>query len=472
MSIQSAGSISPAKRRNSPLTLTLPLLLAAPLLAYGSSIDGAEPGGGKKNIVYVQTNDYTPNQNSIIAYGANNGNACLQEIGRYSTGGTGLFNFDDRIGPDDHAQEVVIDRANRRLLTVNGGSDSIAVFDIKPNGGLAPVSGSPFASNGMQPVSIGLAANGVVYAVNQAGDPTRLPTTALPNYTGFRTQADGSLAPIPGSTFNLPPLSYPTQALTRPDGDVLFGDPFLGRPYAPQLFPFLPAAGSFLDAFKILPSGLLHEAPGSPVTPDAGAQAAPGIPNSRYVLGMWLHPTENIVYVTYVVTNKLAVYTYDRNTGAMTFVRDVAVGGPGFPDAISVCWVVVSPDGRYLYTSDAGSNAISVFDVSGSKATSPVLVQVFPLKTPAGAGGTIPPAPIPGVFNSPTVPFQIDTDPEGNFLYAVAHELVLNNSYPQGNVVHSLKIDKRTGFLSEPSCSPVQINGIPAGAHPQGVAAL
>ena len=192
---------------------------------------------------------------------------------------------------------------------------------------------------------------------------------------------------------------------------------------------------------------------------------------------MWLHPHLPFVYATYVVTNRLAVYTYD-NEGTLHFVQDLPIGSPDQPDkAVTVCWVVVSPDGRFIYTSNAGSNSISVFDISGtvkhnSSALSPVLIQVFPMKIPAGPGGVTPSGPIEHVFNSPSASFQIDTDPEGNFLYAVGHELVADNKLPQGNVVHSLTINQRDGTLSEPSCSPVQINGIPAGAHPQGVAAL
>jgi len=454
--------------------LPFAVFLTASSLLCASPAGDDGTGGGRQNVIYVQTNDFRSGQNSVIAYKTNNGNGCLQELGRFPTGGTGLYNFDDRIGPDDHAQELVIDRVNRRLLTVNSGSDSIAVFDIKPNGTLTPVSGSPFPSNGVQPVSIGLAANGVVYVVNQAGDPNRVLPGANPNYTGFRMQSNGALVPIANSTFSLPHLSFPAQALTRPDGNLLFGDVFLGRPFTPQLAPFLPAAGSFLDSFRIQPNGQLQQAPGSPVTPNVNAQAGLGIPDSRYVLGMWLHPTLPIVYATYVVTNRLAVYTYNPD-GTLQFVQDLPIG-PNDGSAVTVCWVIVSPDGRFIYTSNAGSNSISVFDISGtvmpaSSPLSPVLIQVFRMTIPAGAGGAVPPAPIPGVFNSPTASFQIETDPEGKSFYAVAHELVPGNDYPQGNVVHSLTINQQNGTLSERACSPVQVTGIPAGAHPQGIAA-
>jgi hypothetical protein len=99
-----------------------------------------------------------------------------------------------------------------------------------------------------------------------------------------------------------------------------------------------------------------------------------------------------------------------------------------------------------------------------------MLVQSLPLKVPAGAPASEA-QPVPGVFNYPTVSFQIETDPSGRFLYSVAHELVPNNDYPQGNVIHTVQVG-RDGKLTEPSCSPVQVTNIPPGAHPQGVVAF
>jgi hypothetical protein len=420
-------------------------------------------------VLYLQNNDFTPGKNAILGYKRNATTGCLTPLGTYYTGGTGLNNFDDRIGPDDHAQEVIANSDRTLLFTVNGGSDNISVFRINNDGSLKLAPGSPVSSNGVQPVSLGLAGDDLI-AVNQAGDPNR-PGVGIPNYTAFETVPSGVLHPLAGSTFNLPANSTPTQALTSPDGNFLFGDLLSGVPFpagTPSIAPgLLPAAGSALDSFRILSGrqdGRLIQAPNSPLAPPPNAQAAPTIPQSRYTLGMDVHPTLPIVYVGYVVTNRLGVFTYDP-TGAMHFVTDVALG----PNDVTVCWIKVSPDAKWVFTSNAGSNSIDIFDISGTTIAgagplNPKLVQSLPLIVPAG----VPDVPVvPGVFNHPTVSFQIEVSPDGYFLYAVGHELVLNNMYPQGNVVHTVKIGP-TGQLSEP-CSPVQINGIPAGAHPQGV---
>jgi len=184
------------------------------------------------NVVYVQTNDPTPGQNAVDAFRRDTATGCLTRIGRYPTGGTGMYNFDDRIGPDDHAQEVAISPDRKYLLTVNEGSDSIAVFSINSDGSLTAVNGSPFPSNGIQPASIGFTPDNKVYVVNQNGDPNR-PNNVPPNYTGFRlVPGNGRLVPIPFSTVSLPLHSFPTQALVSTDGKFLFGDLFLATAWA------------------------------------------------------------------------------------------------------------------------------------------------------------------------------------------------------------------------------------------------
>jgi DNA-binding beta-propeller fold protein YncE len=219
-------------------------VIAFALFAPPSGFCGGEKETAPENMVYVQTNDYTSGKNAINAYRRDPVSGCLSLLGSYETGGTGLDNFDDRIGPDDHAQEVIASPDRKLLFTVNGGSDTISVFRINSDGSLTLAKGSQVPSGGIQPVSLGLSGN-KLYVVNQNGDPNRL-NSGAPNYTGFRVAGNGHLSPIPHSTIELPNLSYPTQALiSKADGGaLLFGDLLTAVPYSPQLAPFLPAAGS------------------------------------------------------------------------------------------------------------------------------------------------------------------------------------------------------------------------------------
>lgn len=452
-------------RRHFPVYCAIPVMLA---LAVAPRQVRAGDDDKPRNAVYVQTNDYTSGHNAINAYRRDSASGCLTSIGTYFTGGTGLWNFDDRIGPDDHAQEIIANRDHSLLFTVNGGSDNISVFRVNHDGSLT-LTGSPVPSGGIQPVSLGMAGDDLI-VVNQNGDPNRpaLQTSQQPNFVEFETNRDGKLRLVPNATVSLPHQSTPTQALISPSGNFLFGDLLSGVPFpsgTPAIAPFLPAAGSALQSFRLTGKEQLIQAANSPMAPPPHAQAAPSIPQSRYTLGMDVHPRMPVVYVGYVVTNRLGVFTYD-GTGAMHFVTDVALG----PNDITICWIKVSPDGKWVFTSNAGSNSIDIFDISGtvkpgSGPLSPVLVQSLNLAVPAG----VPDLPvIAGVFNHPTVSFQIEVDPSGTFLYAVGHELVLGKGYPQGNIVHTVKVGPQ-GQLSEPSCSPVQVTNIPADAHPQGV---
>jgi hypothetical protein len=73
-----------------------------------------------------------------------------------SAGGIGVFDGTFALGPFDSDQNLTEDRAGTMLFAVNSGSNTIAVFDIQQDGGLVPVSGSPFPSGGSDPVSVGL----------------------------------------------------------------------------------------------------------------------------------------------------------------------------------------------------------------------------------------------------------------------------------------------------------------------------
>ncbi len=60
------------------------------------------------------------------------------------------------LGPDDTDDPIVISDDGQYLLAVNGGSNTIAVFNISPNGSLQEVAGSPFPSGGQTPCSIAI----------------------------------------------------------------------------------------------------------------------------------------------------------------------------------------------------------------------------------------------------------------------------------------------------------------------------
>ncbi len=69
------------------------------------------------------------------------------------------------------------------------------------------------------------------------------------------------------------------------------------------------------------------------------------------------HPKVPIAYVGLPTVPALGVHSYDA-AGTLTFVRSVPNAGSYLP-----CWNVVTPDGHWLYTANADTNNVTVFDI-------------------------------------------------------------------------------------------------------------
>src|SRR5512135_2726905 len=112
------------------------------------------------NAVYLNANIGTvSNANVVLGY-SNDGSGNLTPLpgSPYSTGGTGsapAAGMSLGLQTDDD-QQVIVNKAGSLLFTVNGFSNTIAVFTINSDGSLTPVAGSPSTSGGPQPASLGL----------------------------------------------------------------------------------------------------------------------------------------------------------------------------------------------------------------------------------------------------------------------------------------------------------------------------
>src|SRR5205823_1508544 len=82
---------------------------------------------GLGKIVYVESNDFHTNQNSILAY-INKGDGTLEPLvgSPFWTKGAGLGNPDQILGPDDQETPIIVTPDSKFLLAVNGGSNTIA----------------------------------------------------------------------------------------------------------------------------------------------------------------------------------------------------------------------------------------------------------------------------------------------------------------------------------------------------------
>ena len=217
----------------------------------------------------MQSND--PGGNAIFAFKrAVDGSLTPLPGSPFSAKGLGITpTF--ALGPFDSDQEIIVNPSRTLLFATNGGSDTIAVFQIHGSGALSHVKGSPFPSGGSNPVSVGLADN-VLCVVNQDDDPGH-PGQFLPNYTSFSVGADGGLTPIPRSTFTVDAGSAPSQALIAPGDALMFGADFLG---------------GILRSFSINAKGQLRSVAAQPLPESQFADTGdPPLP-----LGLAVHPTQ------------------------------------------------------------------------------------------------------------------------------------------------------------------------------------
>lgn len=412
---------------------------------------GSRPG--PKNVVYVMTNDPRTGKNAVLAYRRDANTGALTRLGEYRTGGKGYENVDDRIGPDDSDQELVISRDRRFLFAVNQGSDTVSVFRVRSDGSLSLVPGGPFDSGGKQPVSVGLTGDTVIVVNKGDQNPGGSGGSSVPNYTSFRLSDEGRLRKIRGSTVEVAPGSSPTQALISRDGQFVFGDNFLTRPI-PELAPFVPAFGSELESFKIGADGQLSDVPNSPIP-----SPLTSLPD-QYILGLQVHPTRRLVYTGFVVGNKLGVFSYD-NKGTLKFQKAISLKGAG------ACWIVINKEGTRLYATNFSTNSVAVVNIEDP--LNPVEMQDLPLGGPHTPHVANPPSP--AMFN--TVAFQLSLSDDGKFLYVLNHEQAPDNSFPEGNQVNIFKVQP-DGTLTQGVNSTLILpqEFVPANAHPQGIVAI
>ena len=417
-----------ARSRSPKLTVGLLAGLIAAGASLAAPVSGAERGRVAKpppanGTVYIESNSSAPDSNQILAFSYRNGVLGTQGVHRYSTDGSGSHDLSNS-GVLDADQEVITNPGRTLLFAVNSSSDTIAVFRIKADGGLVPVAGSPFPSGGKAPSSLGLAGQTLIVA-NKAQDGVRDLTRASPNYTSFHVRADGSLSRAI-SSIAVPPRSSPLQAYVTPDGKVLISSEETG----------------FFRAFRIGSNGRLRQGPGSPVRlPGSVFPGGRRVPNV-WPAGLVSHPRQKILYAQLANLSETIVYRWD-DQARLTFVRAL----PN-PHSFLPCWTHVNAAGTRMYSGNAGSDNLSVFDISRDP-TNPREIQSVRL-------------------NAAGNPWNFDIDPTGQVIFLLDMRAVRQIPAGQGNQLHALRIGA-DGKLTEERTSPIDIP-VPVGTNPIGLA--
>ncbi|HEX4793167.1 MAG TPA: hypothetical protein VH370_05215 [Humisphaera sp.] len=391
------------------------------------------------SFVYTETDNSNAGQNAVIAYARDTAGQ-LTQIGSFNTGGTGVANPAGLLGPDDSDKEVIASPNGRLLFAVNQGSNSVAVFRVHHDGSLRLVHNAPVDSGGTQPVSLSIA-NDRLYVVNRGNEVQGQTGSIAPSITVFSIAHNGTLTQDAAATLTLTLGLSPSQLLISADSRFAFLDTFTPPPLnnvagANQVVPFTIGADGKLSAVST--GGV-----GAPVTPPL-------------ILGLAQHPTHPIVYAGLTGAKQIGVFTFD-SAGNLTLKSTFGITGGG------PCWTLVSPDGKFLYSIDTGTNSVGVFSLADP--LHPKQIQEFALGGPRNKTGD-PSAP------SQTTDFEFALDPSGKSLYVIDHQTTADGSFPQGNALHVLSVAS-DGTLSEPAGS-IQFlpSDIPAGADPQGVAVI
>jgi 6-phosphogluconolactonase (cycloisomerase 2 family) len=410
-----------------PALVVILIAAAVAVAATHGSKSSAPADTNYDGTVYIESNQAAPNANSVLAFRYKDGSLRPLNVREYLTGGSGSHDLSNH-GVLDAEQQITTNADKTLLFAPNAGSDSIAVFHIHKDGTLAPVKGSPFPSLGPAPASVGVSGD-ELFVANKAQDGTRPLKKTPASYATFRIAKDGHLTPI-GSPLEAPAGSSPTQAYIPP-------------PHTGHLMISTEESGPF-RAFTIGPDGRLTQAPGSPHTlEDAVWPGGRRKPKPRvWPQGMAAHPKLPLLYAGVANIRRLVVYRYDAS-GRLTLASAQLNKGSYLP-----CWTQVNREGTRVYTGNAGSGNISVFDTEQDP-VHPRQIQQVDLR---GLG----------------LPWNFQLDPTGRFLFIINMRAVRQIPPGQGNTLHSFRIAP-DGRLSELPSSPVPIP-VPLNTNPWGMA--
>ncbi|HEV3129964.1 MAG TPA: hypothetical protein VGY32_13335 [Solirubrobacteraceae bacterium] len=411
-------------RRQSITAALLTLAALAAVVVIGGVRNSRPEVPGANGWVYIETNSAAPNSNEVLAFRYRDGELSAQGVRRYPTHGSGSHDLNNA-GVLDADQELIVNPQRTLLFAVNSNSDTIAVFHIRPDGSLTPVSGSPFPSYGRAPTSLGLAGRALLVA-NKAQDGVRDLRRVPASYASLPVRHDGSLGP-PISLITVPPHSSPLQAYVTPDQKVMIAS---------------EESGVF-RAFVIGRSGTLTQGANSPLRLDPAVNPD-HIRFQFWPAGLESHPTQKILYAQVANLSRTIVYSWD-DRARLQFVRSLPNPGSFLP-----CWTHVNSAGTRMYSGNAGSDNLSVFDISGDP-TDPRWMQTAPL-------------------NSPGNPWNFEIDPTGRVMFMLDMRAVRQIPPQLGNDLHSLRISS-DGRLHELRASPVKIPVAP-GTNPVGLAVV
>lgn len=432
---------------------------------------------GEKKFLYTLTNNIVEKENAVAQYRRFK-DGSLQFMRFYKTNGTGINNdTHGKLGPQDNDSQIIVTSDKKRLYAVNTHSNDISGFNISKSGTLSEIPGSPFPSRGIAPVSINISGN-ILIAANRNEDYHQKSSLTDPDgasYTSFKIKKDGSL--VYADTLKVPDFQKPAQIHASPTvKNLFFADEF-------QVDADFDGDGtrSFLAGPKTSVQGQLKTMKvdnKGKITLTNVTKLPETIENYQYIgypdvpsmpLGLWSHPSRNILYAGFVTRNQLGVFSYN-DSGSLKFVKAVSNSGQ------DICWILVNKQATRLYTVNnlprlntaQNASTISVYDISGARALSPKEIQVISVPLPGESFINNRMVTQPG-----STSFEIALSPDERSLYVINQRInqTEENTSEAGNAIHSFSVSK-DGLLKAANSVDLLKDGFPANSRAHGVVAV
>lgn len=330
--------------------------------------------------VYVLNNNLS-GPNSITVFNREE-DGSLSLSGTTSIGGLGSLSA----FADGTQGSLILTPDRTRLFAADAGSDQISVLNVH-NGHLSLVNVA--FSGGAGPVSLAYR-NGLLYVLNAANG-----SAVAASVAGFHIDSDGQLRAIAGATKSLSTIHpNPAEVQIDPSGHFLIVTEKLTN---------------LIDVYRIREDGSLSNLTSFPSV---------GV----YPFGFAFNPAnpqEFLVDDGFGTGNGVgAVTAYQLTHGNVHLIN-----GPVLDNQIAPCWMVVTHDGRYAYTSDADSHAISGYGIAANGAISSLNANGVTAATPVD-----------------TFPIEEGLSSDSHYLYVLESRLLLKQPGPAtlgGFSIHS-----------------------------------
>jgi 6-phosphogluconolactonase (cycloisomerase 2 family) len=374
-------------------TLTSALALGAMAFTVATAVhaNSSTDRFGLGHAVFVMTNDADANE--VIAF-ERTPYGTLGSSHKYETGGRGSGGTVDPLASQG---SLTLSDDGHALFAVNAGSGTLSVFRVF---GSRLLLTDRVPTGGSEPNAVAQSGS-LVYVLNTAGSSS---------VVGFRYH-DGRLTRIPDSLRFLSGNGVNSASLAfSADGHYL---------------AVTERATNNLDLFRVQADGRLSAIT---LTPSVG----PGAFSLTFA-------PNGVAIVSETGAggpNSSAISSYSIGSGNKLVPISSSVPTLGAAN----CWNVVTPDGRFVYASNAGTSSISGFSIRNNGALVPLQSTVVGMN-PAGATN-----------------LDIAVSADGNYLYS------LNGG---NGSVGVFRIDSSDGSLTNLGT----LTGLPAGAGLNGIAA-